>query len=87
VAVNGPVIASSRTFTLEAALAGAGIGFLKEGAIASYLADGLLVPLLEAWSAPFPGFHLCYPQRRHMAPALGALVHVLRFSVTAAQEV
>jgi DNA-binding transcriptional LysR family regulator len=78
VAVDGPVIASSRTFTLEAALAGVGIAFLKEGSIAPYLADGRLVALLETWSAPFPGFYLCYPQQRHMAPVLDALVNALR---------
>jgi DNA-binding transcriptional LysR family regulator len=78
VAVDGPVIASSRAFTLDAALAGVGIALLKEGAVAPYLADGRLVALLEPWSAPFPGFYLCYPQQRHMSPALSALVGALR---------
>jgi DNA-binding transcriptional LysR family regulator len=86
VAVDGPVIASSRAFTLEAALAGVGIAFLKEGSVAPYLADGRLVALLEAWSAPFPGFYLCYPQQRHMAPALDALVSILRARATSPED-
>lgn len=78
VSVDGPVISSSRSFTLDAALAGVGIAFLKQGSIASYLADGRLVALLEAWSAPFPGFHLCYPRQSQMAPALRALIGSLK---------
>jgi DNA-binding transcriptional LysR family regulator len=81
VAVNGPLISSSRSFTLDAALAGVGIAFLKQGSVAPYLADGRLVALLEAWSAPFPGFYLCYPQQRHMAPALNALIVALHSGV------
>ncbi|WP_411906704.1 LysR family transcriptional regulator [Rhizobium mayense] len=78
VAVDGPVISSSRAFTLDAALAGVGIAFLKEGSVAPYLEDGRLVALLEPWSAPFPGFYLCYSRQRHVAPALAALIDALQ---------
>lgn len=78
VAVDGPVISSSRAFTLDAALAGVGIAFLKEGSAAPYLEDGRLVALLEPWSAPFPGFYLCYSRQRHVAPALAALIDALQ---------
>lgn len=74
IAVDGPLIASSRAFTLDAALAGIGIAFLKEASIAEPIAEGRLVPLLERWSAPFPGFNLCYPRQRQMRPALRALI-------------
>ena len=74
VAVDGPIIANSRTFTYEAALAGAGIAFLKEASVAEAIAEGRLAPLLEPWSAPFSGFYLCYPQQRQMAPSLRAFV-------------
>lgn len=78
VAVDGPVISSSRAFTLDAALAGVGIAFLKEGSVAPYIEDGRLVALLEPWSAPFPGFYLCYSRQRHVAPALAALIKALQ---------
>jgi len=42
------------------------------------LARGELVPVLEEFSTPFPGFYLYYPQRRHVSPALRALVDYLR---------
>lgn len=74
VAVDGPLISSSRAFTLQAALAGIGIAFLKEEAVTEGISSGKLVALLEHWSAPFPGFYLYYPQQRQMAPALRALL-------------
>ena len=83
VAVDGPVISSSRAFMLDAALAGVGIAFLKAESVAAHLAEGRLVALLEPWSAPFPGFYLCYPQQRHMAPALGAFIDALRMEPVA----
>ncbi len=78
VAVDGPLIASSRELGLRAALDGVGIAFVKDGSVGDYIAEGKLVPLLEQWSAPFPGFFLCYPQQRHMAPAVRAFIDQLR---------
>ncbi|WP_427026050.1 LysR family transcriptional regulator [Aureimonas ureilytica] len=78
VAVNGPLIASSREFGIAAAVAGVGIAFGVEEAVTPFIRDGRLVPLLETWSAPFPGFFLCYPQQRHMAPALRAFVDAVK---------
>ena len=78
VEVSGPLIASSREFGVRAAVDGVGIAFAVEEAVAPFVADGRLVRLLEPWSAPFPGFHLCYPQQRNMAPALRAFVPALR---------
>ena len=42
------------------------------------LARGDLVAVLEEFSTPFPGLCLCYPQRRHISPALQALIEHLR---------
>ncbi len=78
VAVEGPLIVSSREFAVNAAVDGVGIAFAVEEASARHVADGRLVPLLQRWSAPFPGFFLCYPQQRHMAPALRAFIDALR---------
>jgi DNA-binding transcriptional LysR family regulator len=36
-----------------------GIAFSTQQMIAPYVATGRLVPLLEPWSAPFPGYYLC----------------------------
>ena len=37
-----------------------------------------LVPVLEEFCEPFPGYYLFYPQRRHASPALRALLDYLR---------
>jgi DNA-binding transcriptional LysR family regulator len=42
------------------------------------VARGELVPVLEEFSTPFPGFYLYYPQRRHASSALRALVDYLQ---------
>ena len=78
VGVQGPVIANSKEFCLAAALDGVGIAFPTDLLSAPYVAEGRLVRLLERWSAPFPGFFLCYPQQRNMAPAVRALIDSLR---------
>ena len=84
VAVTGPLIATDRATCVRAALDGAGVAFAVEQAVAQLVGTGRLVPVLERWSAPFPGFFLCYPQQRQMAPALRAFIDVVRD--TAAQS-
>jgi DNA-binding transcriptional LysR family regulator len=63
---------------LRATLQGIGIGFPMENTVAQHIAGGRLVPLLEGWSAPFPGLFLCYPRQRPMAPALHAFIDAVR---------
>ena len=77
VAVSGPLVVDSRDFAVAAALEGVGIAFAVEQAVAPHVAAGRLVPVLEAWSAPFPGFFLCYPAQRQMAPALRAVIDAI----------
>jgi len=78
VAVDGPVIVNDKEMALRAALAGVGIAFLSDWRIASLVEQGLLVTMLEEWSAPFPGHHLCYPRQRQMSPALRAFIDYVR---------
>ncbi|HEX7817436.1 LysR family transcriptional regulator [Dyella sp.] len=78
VAVDGPIIVNDKETAIRAVLHGAGVGFGIDNAIARHLREGRLVPLLQAWTAPFPGIHLCYPQQRLMAPALRAFIDAVR---------
>lgn len=65
------------------ARAGAGITFGMEETFAPYVERGELSPLLERYCPAFPGFFLYYPNRRHLAPKLRALVdHVRRWRKT-----
>ena len=77
VAVEGPLITNTKEFTVQAALEGLGIAFATEHFTAAHIAAGRLVPLLEQWSAPFPGFYLCYPSQRQMAPPLRAFIDAI----------
>ncbi|ASR43003.1 LysR family transcriptional regulator [Xanthomonas citri pv. mangiferaeindicae] len=63
---------------IRTALAGGGITFGIEDTFAPYLARGELVPLLQAYLPPFPGFFLYFPNRRHQPPKLRALIEHVR---------
>jgi DNA-binding transcriptional LysR family regulator len=78
VEVKGPLICSSKEFCVKAAVEGLGIAFATEELVAPYVEQGRLVSLFESWSAPFPGYYLCYPAQRQMAPALRAFINALR---------
>jgi DNA-binding transcriptional LysR family regulator len=78
VAVAGPVIFSDVDLTLRAALDGIGLSYQLEDYVAGHVARGRLERVLEDWCAPFDGFFLYYPSRRHQPPALQALVEMLR---------
>jgi DNA-binding transcriptional LysR family regulator len=78
VEVDGPLILSEHPMTIDAAVKGMGIAFWVEHELRPLIAEGKLVPLLEDFSAPFPGFYICYPQQRQMAPALRAFIDFVK---------
>jgi DNA-binding transcriptional LysR family regulator len=78
VAVEGPVITNLKDFGLQAAIDGLGIAFATQQMIAPHIAAGRLVMLLEPWSGVFPGYCLCYPAQRQMAPPLRAFIDSVR---------
>jgi DNA-binding transcriptional LysR family regulator len=78
VEVDGPLILSEQTMTIDAAVQGMGIAFWIEQELKPLIEQGKLVALLEEYSAPFPGFYVCYPQQRQMAPALRAFIDFVK---------
>jgi len=74
VAVEPEVTTDDMGLMIRLALAGAGFTFGMAESFRPWLEEGRLVPVLEAWSAPFPGFFLYFPSRRNLAPKLRALV-------------
>lgn len=76
--VDGKLIVSERALMISACLDSSGIAFVTNLEIAELVTQGRLVPLLEPWCAPFPGYFLCYPQQRQMAPALRAFIDFVR---------
>jgi len=78
VAVPTRVLTTDPVLLVRLARAGAGLAMVYEGQVRGELARRELVPVLEEFSTPFPGFYLYYPQRRHASPALRAFIEYLR---------
>jgi DNA-binding transcriptional LysR family regulator len=74
IAPRGPLVTTSASLMMRAALDG--VGFLQtfDGAVAAHLASGRLVSVLDDWSEPFPGPRLYYPSRRNPPSALKAFI-------------
>lgn len=79
VRVNGQFICNDVPLLIEAAVKGLGLVCLPGDQFGSLLDDGVLLPVLEDWCPPFPGYHLYYPSRRQASPAFRLLVEALRF--------
>lgn len=80
VAVEPQVTTNDLRLMLRVALADGGITFGPWSCFETYFDTEALVPLLEEYLPPFPGFLLYYPQRQHIAPKLRALIdHVRRW--------
>jgi DNA-binding transcriptional LysR family regulator len=63
---------------IKLAVAGAGITFGMEESFRAEFEAGRLVPILQPFCPSFAGFYLYYPNRRHLAPKLRALIDHLK---------
>jgi DNA-binding transcriptional LysR family regulator len=80
VRIDGQLTFNTSRHILEAALAGFGVAYLPEDTAAPHIARGKLVQALDAWCAPFAGYHLYYPTRRQSSPALSLVIDALRYA-------
>ena len=78
VRVTGQFICNDVPMIIDAALDGLGLACLPDDHLGPLVDKGRLVPVLQDWSAPFPGYHLYYPSRRLASPAFALLVDALR---------
>lgn len=78
VAMEPAFITNEPALLVEAALGGVGLCYTLESHVAAHLASGALVRVLEDWCPPFPGSFLYWPSRRHVTPALRAVIDTLR---------
>ncbi|MBG1232248.1 LysR family transcriptional regulator [Aestuariivirga litoralis] len=78
VKVEGPLLTNSVDIRLQAALSGLGIAYLPADVLATYIAKGKLIPVLEDWCPPYAGYHLYYPNRRQPTPAFAAFLAAIR---------
>lgn len=79
VRVTGQVTFNNAMFMLDAALQGLGLCCMPLDLVQPHIDAGRLVPVLRDWWATFPGYHLYFPSRRQMSPALTLVVDALRY--------
>ena len=77
VKTSGPFIVNDGDLGLRAAIDGIGITMFYDDEVAPHVEAGRLVRVLEKWAVSSPGYQLYYP-RRHITPALAALVAAMR---------
>lgn len=84
VSVGGHLSANEATALLRAALAGGGIALQPTYLVNPHLADGSLQVVLPDWTLPEMAIHALYPSRKHLSPAVRALLDFLaeRFGQT-----
>ena len=83
---KGTLVVNEREFAVEAALHGAGVTMASEPLVREHLMNGRLVAMLEPWCAEYPGFHLCYPQRRTVSRSLRAFIDALAATPASARK-
>lgn len=79
VRLTGQITLNASTMIVDVALEGSGIGFLPEDMVAMHLNTGRLERVLQDWCPPFSGYHLYYPSRRQLSPAMRVVVDALRY--------
>jgi DNA-binding transcriptional LysR family regulator len=79
VRVQGQAVFNNTRLMLDAALDGLGLCYVPLDSIQPHVDEGRLVPVLEDWWPSFPGYHLYYPSRRQMSPALALVIEALRW--------
>jgi DNA-binding transcriptional LysR family regulator len=82
VRVEGPLAFNLARLAVEAALGGDGLAFVLEQTVEDAIADGRLIRVLGDWCPLFSGYHLYYPSRRQLSPALALLINALRYPKT-----
>jgi DNA-binding transcriptional LysR family regulator len=81
VRVEGQLIVNDIAVVRQAAVDGVGLCYLPRDYLQAQIEAGDLVPVLEEWCPPFPGYHLYYPSRRQQSPALAAFIAAVRYRV------
>jgi DNA-binding transcriptional LysR family regulator len=77
VRVCSQLSANEATALLQAALAGGGVALQPTYLANPHLANGRLQAVLPDWLAPDMAIHALYPSRKHLSPAVRALLDFL----------
>ncbi len=79
VRVDGSIALNNAAMILQATMQGFGLACLLEDFARPALEAGKLVRVLADWCPPFAGYHLYYPSRRQITPALALVLEALRY--------
>lgn len=74
VSVDARIVTTDAAVNRGLAVAGLGLTITYASWVREQIERGELVPVLEEYCSPFPGFYLYFPRRRHRRAALQALV-------------
>ena len=77
VGVRSQLSANEATALLQAALAGGGVALQPTYLANPHLADGSLLAVLPDWKPPDMAIYALYPSRKHLSPAVRALLDFL----------
>ncbi len=80
VPVRGPIITNNFELRRTLALAGLGLLYANEAAVADDIARGRLRVVLEQYAPEAPGLYLYFPSRAQVSPALRAFVELAKIS-------
>ncbi|HDK6654313.1 LysR family transcriptional regulator [Klebsiella variicola] len=75
--VDGPIGCQAPAHLVTAVLSGAGLGYLPEGDVLSFIDRGQMKRVLEDWCEPLPGYHLCYSASKKASEPLLKLIDSL----------
>lgn len=78
--VSGQLVFNNLSLRLQAALRGHGLTYIPEDYVRKYIEQGRLTRVLKDWCVPFTGYHLYYPNRKNLNPALSLVVDALRYN-------
>jgi DNA-binding transcriptional LysR family regulator len=84
VRLDATITVNDTNLITQFALSGLGVAYILEDVVATHVAAGRLVRVLEEWCQPSSGFHLYYSGRRHMSAPLRALIEFFRFKADSA---
>lgn len=78
VSVGARVVTTDPALNIRLAVAGVGLAIDFDKSVQPLVEAGELVPVLEEFCEPFPGFYLYYPRRRQRSAALQAFIDHVR---------
>ena len=79
VRVDGQTVFNNTFLMMQAALDGLGLAYVPADLAQPHVGTGALAPVLQEWWPQHSGYHLYYPNRSPIAPALARVVEALRY--------